>query len=414
MIATARVEGPAHRIGRRRIRLVDPSGRPLAEHLVGVEQRRHRFGFGCTGVELMSHALGETDAARLVDDWLGLFTTATLPFYRGDYEPAPGLTQEAKLRRVAEWFRARGVRLKGHPLVWHSVKPAWLDRYGLDEIAASVRERVRREVTAFRGLIGSWDVVNEAVILPVFDNEPDGVPGALSRLARERGVLPLVRDAFETARAADPSAQLVLNDFDLSRAYEHLIEDVLEAGIPVDAIGLQTHMHQGFRGEHELEMLTQRFGQFGLPLLFTETTLVSGDLMPSRIVDLNDYHRELWPSTPEGEERQAGEIVRHYRTLVASPAVESITYWGLSDAGAWLGAPAGLLRADGTRKPAYDALLSLIRGEWWVEPTVVRTDQDGILELTGWFGDYEVTVNGRACGVSLEPSSADAVSELAI
>jgi GH35 family endo-1,4-beta-xylanase len=223
-----------------------------------------------------------------------------------------------------------------------------------------------------------------------------------------------VRDAFETARAADPSAQLVLNDFDLSRAYEHLIEDVLEAGIPLDAIGLQTHMHQGFRGEDELEMLTRRFGRFGLPLQFTETTLVSGDLMPARIVDLNDYHRDDWPSTPEGEERQADEIVRHYRTLVTSPAVESITYWGLSDAGAWLGAPAGLVRADGTHKPAYDALRSLIRGEWWVDPTVLRTDGDGILEIVGWFGDYQVTVDGRVVDVSLDPSSADAPAELAI
>lgn len=414
MTEVARVDGPAHRIGRRRIRLVDSGGRPLADGLVGVEQRRHRFGFGCTGFELMPHALGETDAAALVDDWMGLFDTATLPFYRGDYEPAPGLTQEAKLRRVAEWFRARGVRLKGHPLVWHSVKPPWLDRVGLDEIAASVRERVRREVTAFRGLIDTWDVVNEAVIMPVFDNEPDGVPGALSRLARERGILPLVRDAFETARAANPSARLVLNDFDLSRAYEHLTEDVLEAGIPVDAIGLQTHMHQGFRGEEELAALTARFGRFGLQLQFTETTLLSGDPMPARIVDLNDYHREPWPSTPEGEERQADEIVRHYRTLVASPAVESITYWGISDAGAWLGAPAGLVRADGTRKPAYDALRSLVRGRWWLEPTVIRTDEDGTLEIAGWFGDYQITVDGKTFDVSLDPSSTDAPTELAL
>ena len=58
----------------------------------------------------------------------------------------------------------------------------------------------------------------------------------------------MIRLAVEEARAANPDARLVVNDFDLSAAYERLIEEVLEAGIRIDAIGLQTHMHQGYRG----------------------------------------------------------------------------------------------------------------------------------------------------------------------
>ena len=37
----------------------------------------------------------------------------------------------------------------------------------------------------------------------------------------------------------------------MSTAYECLIEGVLEAGIQVDAIGLQSHMHQGYWGEEK-------------------------------------------------------------------------------------------------------------------------------------------------------------------
>ena len=83
-----------------------------------------------------------------------------------------------------------------------------------------------------------------------------------------------------------------------------------------------------------------------------------------------------WPSTREGEARQADEIVRHYRTLVGHPAVRSATYWGLTDTRAWLGAPSGLVRADGTPKPAYHALKRLIKGEWWLAPTTVVSDDD--------------------------------------
>ena len=56
--------------------------------------------------------------------------------------------------------------------------------------------------------------------------------------------------------------------------------------------------------------------------------IVSGHLIPAEIEDLNDYQIPNWPTTPEGEERQAEEIVRHYRSLVSHPAVQAINYWG--------------------------------------------------------------------------------------
>ena len=211
----------------------------------------------------------------------------------------------------------------------------------------------------------------------------------------------MVRLAFESAREANPEARLVLNDFDLSADYERLIADCLDAGIQIDALGVQTHMHQGFRGDEQIAHILERFAAFGLPLQMTETTLLSGEIMPPEIVDLNDYIVDEWPSTPEGEARQADEIVRHYRTVLAHPAVESLTYWGITDHGAWLGAPAGLLRADGSRKPAYDALHSLIRGEWWVGPTDLTADADGIVAIDGFAGRYRVDSGAASAVVEL-------------
>ena len=289
----ASATAPAHRVGERVLQLVDAAGVPLADREVTVSQTRHAFGFGSTGFELIPHANGESDAGTLVDDWLGVFDTATLPFYRGDFEPQPGVTQTDRIRTAAQWFADRDVRLKGHPLVWHTVKAPWMDALPLDEVERVTLDRIRREVTDFRGLIGSWDVVNEAVIMPVFENEPDGVPNAVSRLARAKGRIPLVRAAFDEARAADPDAVLLINDFDLSSAYEILIEGLLEAGVRIDAIGLQTHMHQGYWGEETMLAMVDRFARYGLPLHLTENTLLSGELMPASIVDLNDYQPDV-------------------------------------------------------------------------------------------------------------------------
>jgi len=318
--------------------------------------------------------------------WRELFNFGTLPFYWRYFEPVPGAPDTRRLLTAARRFQSMGIALKGHPLAWHTLAPKWLLDGTTADTERTLRARITRDVTDFAGLVDVWDAINEAVIMPVFEAEAN----AVTPLCRAKGRIATVRLAFEVARSASPHATLLINDFDLSSAYECLIEGVLAAGVKIDAIGLQTHMQQGYRGDEAIAAMLERFARYGLPLHMTEASLVSGHLMPPEIVDLNDYQVDEWPSTTDGEARQAGEIVSFYRTVLAQPAVEAVTYWGLTDRTAWLHAPIGLLRADGTPKPAYDALHGLIKGLWWVPATPVTTDDAGRFELTGFKGDYEV------------------------
>jgi len=396
-----------HRVQEATLTLRRPDGLPLADTEVVVEQVRHAFPFANIGFDFIglanddvarpsaSQVFGGADpeaAALLVDLWLDLFNAATLPFYWAGFEPVRGRPDTERLLAAAQWFRERGVSVKGHPLVWHTLAPDWLMDCTDAEVEATLRARVRREVESFRGIVDTWDVVNEAVIMPVFANEQR--QNAVTRLCRRIGRISTIRLAVEEARTTGAPVRLVLNDFDMSTAYECLIEGVLEAGLEIDALGLQSHMHQGYWGEERTNDVLDRFARYGLPLHLTETTLLSGDLMPPEIEDLNDHQPKVWPSTPAGEDRQADEIVRHYRTLLSHPSVESVTYWGITDRGAWLGAPAGLVRADGSPKPAYDALRQLIKDEWWVAPTRLRTDAQGRVTVHGWSGAYTVSVDG--------------------
>ena len=400
--------GLAHRTARATVAVTDTAGRPLAHTEVRVTQRRHAFGFGNIGFDLVALANDVADAsadfdgahgnlARLAELYVDLFNTATLPFYWRRFEPERGRPDTARLLRGARWFRDRGIAVKGHPLAWHTLAPQWLLGMSDDEVEATLRARVTRDVTDFAGVIDTWDAINEVVIMPVFTAEEN----AITRLAQREGRVGMVRLAFETARAANPGATLLLNDFNLSPEYEHLIEDCLAAGIRIDALGLQSHMHQGYWGEKKTGRILERFARFGLPLHWTETTLVSGHLMPPEIDDLNDYQIPSWPSTPEGEERQADELMRHYTTLLAHPSVQAVTYWGLSDDGAWLGAPAGLVRKDGTTKPAYDELRAHVKGAWWLKETTVRTDEAGRFTLDAFLGDYTVSAADSSADVTL-------------
>ncbi|MDN4173363.1 endo-1,4-beta-xylanase [Nocardioides sp. SOB77] len=415
-----------HRRGTATVSVRRADGTPLDRTAVVVEQRRHAVAFGCIGFDFVPLAAAEAglpssapggvddvfggagaEAAReLADLWLGVFDTATLPFYWAGFEPEPGRPDTERLRAAARWFRDRDVAVKGHPLVWHTLAPDWLRGLPDDELEATVRARVRRETADLAGLVSTWDAINEAVIMPVFANEEQ--ENAITRLCRRLGRVETARLAFEEARAGDPAATYVLNDFDMSPAYDRLVEEVLAAGVRVDALGLQSHMHQGWWGEERTLEVLDRFARHGLPLHLTETTLLSGELMPPEVEDLNDHVVDAWPSTPEGEERQAAEVVAHYRTLMSHPAVAAVTYWGITDRGAWLGAPAGLVRADGTPKPAYDALRSLVRGEWWLDATPLRTDDAGQVEVSGWAGEYAVSAGGATATFTLPPGASAA------
>jgi GH35 family endo-1,4-beta-xylanase len=385
----------SHRKSRVKLRLVTAGGAPLAGRDVSVNQTRHEFLFGCGGFEAVELAGGNPDGSPLeagkaaflrdrLDKIFSLHNYATLPFYLGRYEKEEGKPDQRRTMAAAEYFAARNVVTKGHPLCWHTACADWLMKYDNKEILRRQIARIKRDVSAFKGSIDKWDVINEVVIMPIFDKYDN----AVTRVCREIGRVGLIKEVFAAAREANPAAALVLNDFNVSIDYEILIDGCLQAGVPIDVIGLQSHQHQGYWGKEKLYEVLDRFSHFGLPLHFTENTLISGEIMPAYIEDLNDWQVGDWPSTPEGEERQAGELTEMYEILFACPAVGAVTTWSAADDG-WLNAPGGFLHGDNGVKPVYTALLNKVKGEWWTKEAL-RSDANGELSLEGFRGDYEL------------------------
>ncbi len=393
-----------HRTARFELQVKGRDGSPLRGMEITVRQTSHAFLFGCgvfDAVELCGPCVGPRKDFLMerMESWLKLFNYGTLPFYWGRFEPEEGRTMTLPTLRAAKWLSARNVKLKGHPLCWHTVCAPWLLSYPDGEILRRQINRIRREVSDFKGLINLWDVINEAVIMPEFSKYDN----AVTRISKELGRVGLAEEVFSAAREENPGALLLINDFDTSVRYERLIANCLEKGVPIDAIGIQSHQHQGYWGLQKLEKVLARFARFGLPIHFTENTLISGNLMPSNILDLNDYQVEAWPTTPAGEERQAREMQEMYEVLFAHPLVAAITAWDFVD-GKWLKAPSGLLRADNSKKPAYYALQELIHKRWHTEERMI-TDERGRAAFTGYLGKYEYTCGGRKGTFELEKAS---------
>lgn len=376
-------------------------GKVLADTELRLRQTNHEFLFGCGAFDFVGKAKLELDDNAnpailakykdITDKWLKVFNYGTLPFYWGRFEIEEGQPQTANRMAAAKYLKAHDKEVKGHPLCWHTVCADWLLKYDNKTILEKQLGRIQREVEGFKGIIDKWDVINEVVIMPVFDRYDN----AITRLCKELGQVGIVKTMFDQCVKCNPEGTFLINDFNMSEKYADLIERCLDAGVRIDTIGLQSHQHQGYWGREKLEEVLARFEKFGIPIHFTENTLVSGPLIPEHIVDLNDWHYNDDDSKPEFEERQKNQMIEMIRILFEEhPLVKAHTSWDFMD-GMWLNAPSGVLRRDGSEKPVYTALDNLINKEYHTEENV-KTDGNGNVKVAGFKGKYVLeTLNGE-------------------
>lgn len=351
-------------------------GKPVAGANVKVEQVRHEFLFGCNFFKFGRVKSPEREAAYR-QRYAALLNYATLGFYWAGYEPVRGKPMYEYSEAAADWCRDHGITCKGHPLAWDhpAGSPRWLPD-DPDEVQRLSTARVRDIVTRLKGRIDIWDVVNEPTDLKRFKNP-------MNTFANKLGAVPFTRLHLEVAREANPRATLLVNDYRTDPAFAKIIEGLREGGKrPFDTIGIQSHMHGGGWPLARIWEVCDRFAKFGLPIHFTETTIVSGPRLGPG---------ENWSATtPEGEAKQADYVPQFYTMLFAHPAVQALTWWDFADDGAWQGAAAGWLRKDMSPKPVYERLMALIKGDWWTKANG-QTNAQGELALRAFNGTQRVT-----------------------
>ena len=373
----ARIE--KYRKGTLTVTVLDAAGRPVKNVLVTITQTRHAFLFGCNAFGYNPNDTSDAQKAYQ-DRFAALFNYATLPFYWGAFESQQGNPDYARLRAMADWCHQHGITPKGHPLVWQQVWPSWAPT-DPDAAIPVLHARVHDLVTHYKNFIHYWDVVNEA------NSSADYTPANGESLWVKRdGPASVVETALGWARAAGQGNQetFLYNDFDTTQDNIDLLTQIKKDGKLPDAIGIQSHMHQGTWPLTKIWEVCQDFAQFGRPIHFTETTILSGP------VQTTNGTQVFLPTTPDGEAAQADYVTKFYTILFSHPSVRAITWWDFSDKNSWMNAPAGFLRADMSPKPVYTELMDLIHKTWWTDATV-RSDDHGRATKRVFYGAYTVT-----------------------
>ena len=202
---------------------------------------------------------------------------------RDALEPNRGQYNFTDLDALFAFAALNGLSMRGHPLVWYAANPPWL-------APALQARRDERLMTGYiqtlmrRYTMASVDVVNEAIATDGNGLRPSPWLNAFG---------PRYIDmAFHAARAANPRAKLIYNDWgceqgpnDRFRATTlKLLDGLIARRVPIDGLGLQGHL-EAFGPRVDQKKLRDFLNEVrarGLSILVTELDVLdSGGGMPT-------------------------------------------------------------------------------------------------------------------------------------
>ncbi len=359
-----------HRTAPISVRVIDAAGKPVPDARVEVQLKRPAF-LWATSVDSSFILSDSPDASKYRETLLDMFDTATIengfkwPKWSGSVA-----TREEALR-ASDWIQAQGLRQRGHTLSW----PA--DKFSPRRIAAMpepreglsllVQEHIRDLMTATRGRIWGWDVVNEMIHERDYFNY---IPETE------------VAEWFKVARQMDPHTKLFINDYGMLNSrkspetiasYLKIVNGLLAAGAPIDVMGIQGHVGRQVRNPEDVLTDLDLLAGPGLELQITEFDVNTAD-----------------------EELQADYTRDFLIALYSHPSVTGFTKWGFWERRHWK-SDAAMFRADWSEKPNAKVWRDLVRGEWLTKVDAT-TGKEGKLATRGHLGDYEfnVSVNGKS------------------
>lgn len=240
--------------------------------------------------------------------------------------------------QIVSHAQGKGMKVRGHTLVWHSQLPGWVGGLGTTDLRTAMNNHITQVMTHYKGKIHSWDVVNEAF--------QDGSSGARrSSPFQDKLGNGFIEEAFRTARTVDANAKLCYNDYNTdgqnakSNAVYDMVKDFKQRGVPIDCVGFQSHFNSNSPVPSDFQANLQRFAALGVDVQITELDI-------------------------EGSgSTQAANYTKVVNACLAVSRCTGITVWGVTDKYSWRSSGTPLL-FDGNynKKPAYDAVLAALGG----------------------------------------------------
>ncbi|MEM6295524.1 MAG: endo-1,4-beta-xylanase [Myxococcota bacterium] len=222
-----------------------------------------------------------------------------------------------------------GQVVHGHTLLWSAFNPAWLEAYRGDgeALAALMDTHVQTVVghyrDAFPGVVTRWDVVNE----PLTSSGAFRSDSIWAAVDAADGPAAYIERAFHAAHAADPDAQLLINDFGVEfgpkgDALFALVDQLKADGVPIHGVGFQSHYDTSWTSvptQAQISAMMQRYADIGIDVHITELDV-----------------RTPTPVTAAERELADSFYQRLASACFTAPNCTTLTSWAISSANSWI------------------------------------------------------------------------------
>ena len=304
-----------------------------------------------TGAAVNTDALREgTDFYRLLTKHYNLFVTENemKPEY---VNPAEGVFKFDAPDRFVDFGESVGAALRGHTLVWHQQVPSWWFQ-GADGGDATAEELLSRMETyistvvgRYRGRIHTWDVVNEAMSDSGAglrrDAENSKWASIIGDLDGDGNDNDYIEQAFCFARAADPDAQLIINDYSLEsdtgklNAMYNQVKSMLEKGIPIDGVGIQAHIQMGYPMTAVFEAAIEKLASLKE---YNPDFKVQITELDVSVFDWNDQSKikDLDAALQTQLAERYADLFDMFRRQAEKGNLDMVVTWGVYDGRSWL------------------------------------------------------------------------------
>lgn len=356
---------------------------------VKVEQVGHEFWFGAAlANQAFGRGMSEEDKARYREIFLSHFnagvTENALKWHV--MEPRRGRVDYSVVDGILAWTEENGIPLRGHNIFWGIPNrvPEWQKDLNDAELKEVLEQRARDVGRRYRGRFAEYDLNNEMMHADYYQERlGPGVPVDMARWVKSE----------------DPDAVLFLNDYDVltGKRLEEFVEHVRKLqgmGVPVGGLGVQGHSHGDSFDRETLKKALDRLAEFGLPIRVTEFNFPG---QHSR------HYGERGVRLSDDEEEKKAQCLTDFLTICfAHPAVDGVLFWGFWEGANWIPC-SSLYRRDWSPTPAAEAYRSLVFGRWWSQSDG-RTDSEGRLEVSAFYGRHRVSAGGKSVVVELKRS----------